>query len=253
MTDAQDEQMFTVEERDRVREHILEKAIGDARVVAAAEVGSLALGDGDRWSDLDLTFGIADDAAVADLLEDWTVELARELGAVHLFDLPAGPTIYRVLLFPGLLQVDVSFTPAADFRPRGPKFVLLYGDALAPAFASPPAAREVLGLAVHHAVRARFSIERGRYWQAAHWIGELRNHVLELACLRLGLPSLYGRGLDELPAELKDAFAETLVRSIERTDLERSLRLNVEALLQESAFFTALATKLEPSLRLLRA
>ena len=40
--------MFTVEERDRVREHILDKATGDARVVAGAEVGWLALGDGDR-------------------------------------------------------------------------------------------------------------------------------------------------------------------------------------------------------------
>jgi hypothetical protein len=62
--------MFTVEERDRMREHMLELARGDARVVAEAEVGSLALGGGDRWSDLDLTFGITDVVEVTEILDD---------------------------------------------------------------------------------------------------------------------------------------------------------------------------------------
>ena len=36
----------------------------DDRVVAAAVIGSLALGEGDDWSDLDFTFGLADDASL---------------------------------------------------------------------------------------------------------------------------------------------------------------------------------------------
>jgi predicted nucleotidyltransferase len=46
---------------NRVRDRILELASLDAHVVAGAVVGSLAHGDGDRWSDLDLIFGVVDD------------------------------------------------------------------------------------------------------------------------------------------------------------------------------------------------
>ena len=48
--------MFTVSDRERVRDWTLERASSDSRVVAAAVVGSLAFDAGDRWSDLDLTF-----------------------------------------------------------------------------------------------------------------------------------------------------------------------------------------------------
>ena len=64
--------LFSVEERERVRDRVLEFASSDQRVVAGAVVGLLALGDGDRWSDLDLTFAVADDVPVLEVLSDWT-------------------------------------------------------------------------------------------------------------------------------------------------------------------------------------
>jgi len=243
--------VFTVEERDRVREHMLERARTDARVVAGAEVGSLALGEGDRWSDLDLTFALDDEVALSEVLDDWTSDLAHHFGATQLFDLPSGPALYRVFLVPNLLQLDVSVTPASDFRPRGPKFNLLFGHADAPAFPAPPSAQELFGLATHHAIRARFSIERGRHWQAAYLIGELRNHALELACIRLALPARQGRGLDELPRDLRGAFAETLVRSLDRGELLRALDAAVGSLLRESQESGGLATSVEDQLRAL--
>jgi hypothetical protein len=50
---------------------------------------------------------------------------------VQLADLEAGPTIYRVFLLPDALQFDLSMTPAAEFRPAGPKFQLLFGETAA--------------------------------------------------------------------------------------------------------------------------
>ena len=240
--------MFTVEERDRAREYVLEKAKADPRVVAGAEVGSLALGGGDRWSDLDLTFAVRDDVSIPELLAEWTSDLERVLDAAHLFDLLSGPMLYRVFLLPGLLQVDVSFTPAAEFRPRGPKFRLLFGETGEAVYPQPPSEQELFGLAAHHAIRAWFSIERGRLWQAEYLIGELRNYTLELSCLRFGLPWRYGRGLDELPPELTDAFGETLVRSVERRELCRALERAIEVLVRESEGAGEVATKLAPLL-----
>ena len=73
--------MFSVAYRQQVSRCVLEWAESDQRVVAGATVGSLAHGPGDRWSDLDLTFAIGDDAAIAQVLEDWTGKLMVEFGA----------------------------------------------------------------------------------------------------------------------------------------------------------------------------
>src|SRR5256885_8866251 len=162
--------MFREEDRERIQKRVLEMAAEDARVVGGAVVGSLAVSDGDRWSDLDLTFAVADDAPVAEVLEDWTDKLADEVDAVRLFDLPSGTSIYRVFLLPGCLQFDLSFTPASSFGATGPKFKLLFGSAVTRPQAMPPAARDLFGYAVHHALRARICIERGRYWQAGGWV-----------------------------------------------------------------------------------
>ena len=88
-------------------------------------------------------------------------------------------------------------------------------------------ADELFGYAVHHAVRARFCVERGRLWQAEVWISALRDHALELACLQRGLPVSYGRGFDALPPELLDEGA--LVRSLDRDELLRALRVRGRA------------------------
>ena len=74
--------MFTVEQRNALRARMLQLAEEDERVVAGAAVGSLAFGSGDRFSDLDLTFGIADGVPVTHVLDGWTRTLTEELDAV---------------------------------------------------------------------------------------------------------------------------------------------------------------------------
>jgi hypothetical protein len=91
--------VFDIEDRDRVRDRVLDIASSDPRVVAGAVLGSLAHGEGDRWSDLDLMFAVADDVPITAVLEDWSQTVVREFGAIQLFDLASGPIIYRVFLF----------------------------------------------------------------------------------------------------------------------------------------------------------
>src|SRR5215211_7172101 len=140
--------VFTVEQRDALRERLLRLAEEDERVVAGAAVGSLAVDGGDRFSDLDLTFGIADHVPVGDVLNNWTRTLIDELDAVHLAELVRGPTTYRVFLLPDALQFDLSMTPAARFRPAGPRFRLLFGEAGEAAAPTPPVAADLFGWGV---------------------------------------------------------------------------------------------------------
>lgn len=241
--------MFSIEDRNHIRDHVLNLAASDARVIAGAVVGSLALGEGDRWSDLDLTFAVADDVSMFEVLEDWTRNIVTQFEAAHLFDLPSGASIYRVFLLPGCLQFDLSFTPASKFGAAGPKFRLLFGSSVEKPYTPPPSAEELFGYAVHHALRARFCIERGRYWQAEYWISSARDLALSLACLRRRLPAVHGRGFDDLPADVRERFLHTLIASMERDELLRALGLVIHGLLSEADEIRELATKVEPQLR----
>ncbi|HEY7792385.1 MAG TPA: hypothetical protein VIA10_00095 [Gaiellaceae bacterium] len=228
--------MFTVEQRDALRDRVLRLAEDDVRVVAGAAVGSLAVGAGDRFSDLDLTFAVSDDAALAHVLDDWTRTFAEELDAVHLFDLPRGSTVYRVFLLPDALQFDLSLTPAREFHPAGPRFRLLFGETAAGASApSAPAAANLFGWGVVYALHARACIERGRRWQAEHYVGAVRDHALSLACLREGVPAVQARGHDDLSAETLARFEATHVASLDPAVLRGALAAAVSALLHEAA------------------
>lgn len=222
--------MYTIEERQAVHDRIVDMANADDRVVAAAVVGSLVSG-GDVWSDLDLTFGVADDVAVSEVLEDWTARIVDDLDAVVMFDLPAGDTIYRVFSLPRGLQMDLSFTPASRFGAGGPRFRLLFGDTVDKPFPSPPPADELFGWAFAWARDAKACIERDRPWQAEHCISALRDHGLMLACVHRGLPARFGRGFDDLPPEVLEGFDGTLVRSLSKDELLRALDACVDALL----------------------
>ncbi len=211
-------------------------------------MGSLAVGGGDRFSDLDLTFGIAEGVPVRDVLADWTRTLVDELDAVHLVDLERGPTTYRVFLLPDALQFDLSMTPAAEFRPAGPRFRLLFGEAAATdvAAATPPAAREIFistpaippdlfGWGVIYALHSRACIERGRVWQAEHYVGAVRDHALSLACLRHDVPAAQARGYDDLSADTLARFDDAHVGTVEPAALRRALAASARALIREGA------------------
>lgn len=245
--------MFSTRDRDRVREGVLKLAASDPRVVAGAVVGSLAHSEGDRWSDLDLTFGVLDSVAIREVLDDFTVELTSQFEAAHLFDLPSGAAIYRVFLLPGCLQFDLSFAPASDFGALGPEFKLLFGSAVERPQSPVPAPQQLFGYAVHHALRARFCIERGRYWQAEYWISAVRDYALGLACRRRGLPAHHGKGFDGLPDSVRDNSVATLVTSIDRNELLRALSCSIDLLLGEVEEVRELASKVEPQLRELAA
>lgn len=237
---------FTVEDRERVRDRVLELADADERVVAGAVVGSLALDDGDAFSDLDLTFAVAEDFAVEQVLGDWTRTLAEELSAVHLFDLWGGGALYRVFLLPGCLQLDLSFALQASFGARTPRFRLLFGAAAKLPHTGPTPPEELFGYAVHHALRARFSLERGKRWLAEYWTSATRDYALALACSRRGLATSYGRGFDQLPADVLAAFEGALPRSLHPDELERALAAAIEALVREAG---EMATPVEQQLR----
>lgn len=216
--------MFTIPERTRVRDALVGSAREDPRITGAAITGSGAVGQEDEWSDVDLALCLGPDTPVQDVVADWTRTLYDRHGAVHHVDVRRGDTLFRVFLLPSTLQVDVAFWAADEFGPTAPTFRLLFGTAAEHPQPVPPEAAELVGIAWLYALHARSSIERGRGWQAEYMISGVRDHVLALQCLRHGVPTEQGRGVDRVPAEVTAPLAETLVRSLDDRELRRAFR-----------------------------
>jgi hypothetical protein len=234
--------VFTIERRDDLRERVMRLAREDERVVAGALVGSLAVDTADRFSDLDLTFAVGDHVLVSDVLDDWTDTLTDEVDAVRLVDLERGPTTYRVFLLPDALQLDLSMTRAHGFRPTGPRFRLLFGETAAGEpeattgtlfIPTPTVALDIFGWGVIYALHSRACIERGRVWQAEHYVGAVRDHALAMACLREGVTAGQARGYDDLSAETLAPIEDGHVGSLEPEALRHALAASVRALLRE--------------------
>jgi hypothetical protein len=72
---------------------------------------------------------------------------------------------------------------------------------------------------------------------------------LSLACRRHGLASSYGRGFDDLPAEVRARFAGGLSASLERDALLAVLNVVAEAVIKEARDLPDGAPKVEMLLR----
>src|SRR5206468_1029999 len=119
--------------------------------------------------------------------------------------------------------------------PAGPRFRLLFGETAAgeSEVSTPPVAGDLFGWGVIYALHARACIERGRVWQAEHYVGAVRDHALSLACLRQGLPAVQARRYDDLSAETLARFEDAHVGAVEPGALREGLAASVLALTRE--------------------
>ncbi|MDQ2741385.1 MAG: nucleotidyltransferase domain-containing protein [Chloroflexota bacterium] len=241
--------IFTEDDRDRVRARLLDQAHADWGITRAAITGSAARGAEDRWSDIDLFFGVTDEIPPEDVLSDWSAFMYQELGALHHFDLRSRGAIYRAFLLPTCLEVDLAYTPAAAFGALGPSFQVVFGEAIERPRTVPVDRDHTIGLAWHHILHARVCIERNKLWQAEYWISAVRDYALTLACLRFGLPAVHAKGIDGLPPEVMMQFEDALVRTLTPSELRRALGVAATQFLYELREADAgLADRLEGSL-----
>jgi hypothetical protein len=241
--------VFTPEERDALRTELLTRARNDPRITGGALTGSASVAAEDRWSDIDLAFGVRESVQIGEVLEDFTSYMHDARGALEHLDVRRDPWIYRVFLMPSTLQVDLAFAPVTHFRARGRTFKLVFGEAAEASHLAEPDPPELIGYAWLYALHGRSSIARGRRWQAEYMIGLMRDQILSLACVRLGLPAREGRGTDRLPDEVTRPLEAALIGGLERADLVRAFAAATEGLIREiRSVDEALATRLTPTL-----
>lgn len=241
--------MYTANEREDIRQALIDAAKADGRITGGAVTGSTARGEEDAWSDIDLAFSVRDGTDLVEVLDDVSSLMKRDHGALHQLDVPFGAWIYRVFLLPSTLQVDVAVVPASQFGARAPSFKLLFGEASQLPQAPAPNPEHLIAWAWLYALHARSSIARDKPWQAEYMISGMRDQVLSLACVRHGLPANEARGIDRLPADVVRPFEESLVCSLDLDELRRAFAVVTRCLIGEMGLAQPdLARRIQPAL-----
>ncbi|MET1008276.1 MAG: nucleotidyltransferase domain-containing protein [Propionibacteriaceae bacterium] len=238
--------MFTEADRSHLLDKLIRRARADKQIAAAAVVGSAARGAVDRWSDIDLALGLSDTADLVEVAHRWTDEIAASVVVADTLDVWAGPVLYRVFLLHDSLQVDVSFWPAGTLAPTGAEpLVAVFGDVAAPTPSPSPDGHAALRWGWLYALHVRTAIARGRLWQATLMLEGLRNQVVVLTCLRHGVDSHHGRGVDHLPAAVLERLAGTLPDRLSSPALAAAYGMALDMLADEAGHLDSdLATRL---------
>jgi hypothetical protein len=241
--------MYTPADRERIRAAIIERARTHPRITGGAITGSASIGREDAWSDIDLAFGVRTAADVAPTLADLTAFMRGTQEVIDTVDVPSGAWIYRVFLLANTLQVDLAFAPASDFGARAPTFRLVFGQAASLPHVAAPTAATLVGMAWLYALHVRSSLARDRLWQAEYMVSAMRDSVFALACLRHRESPREGRGLDRLPAALRERFEPTLVRALTAEEIARAFAVTAALALDEgSSVDSALTERIRPVL-----
>ena len=227
--------IFTPDEREELRQQLVSAAQNDPNLCGAAHTGSGAASRLDRWSDIDLALSLKPDASQEQVIREWTDRLYQH-GAVAHVDVMRGTTLFRVFLLRNTLQVDIAFWREEDFAPIGPNFRLIFGESKLLRPSPPQSPQSLIGMAWLYALHVRSSLARGRILQAEYMLSGMRNHVLELACLRCRVIVQQGRGLDDLPEPERVNAAACVPHSLESTELKRAFQHTMRSLLKEVEF-----------------
>lgn len=244
-----DHVVFTIGVRDQVRDRLIDRAKTDARVVGCALVGSAARDQDDAWSDIDLALKLDKDAGLRAVADDWTAWLTQSIPVADTLDVHAFRALYRVFFCTNSLQIDLSFWPNESFRATGEPMRLIFGAANP---ADQPRQHDPHGfiqMGWLYALHARSAIARDRTVQADRMLADLRNQVIALACIRLGLSPEHGRDAHLLPQEVTDALKDARAIDLRPDELHRSLRANAALYLTETAHHSnQLAAALGPAI-----
>lgn len=220
--------MFAPTERSRLRDELVAHARADTDITGAALVGSAARGAEDAWSDIDLVLQLAPDAEESQVVERWTRWIDEQEGVADTLDVMSGGVRYRVFLLRSSLQVDVSFWPHSEFRATEEGFLPLFGVPNRATRPAEPNLGDAVGMGWLYALHARSALARGRLWQAAMMLDELRDQLIFLACARQGLNPWHGREVDRMPVPELTALARARASEVTQTALEASKRDLIE-------------------------
>lgn len=229
-----------------LREQILQRAVqtlrDDTRVDGVILIGSGADGFIDDLSDIDLLAVIREEEDVASVHADWAWTVRRRFPVLHHARSPfTEANGLQIFILNDLLELDTSFVALSRLQPPWDRGRIIFdrtgalGDRLAHAKRGERNLADYLGVfdqACHRVMECRKALHRGKRWQAALVLDELRSLTMQLAGL-VQTGSARQRDADRLPEAFLAMLSGT-VGPVEFRSLDRSLRLLTTVMLDQA-------------------
>ncbi len=231
--------------RKRVVEIVTQALIEDERISGALLVGSGAKGFRDRYSDVDLTILVDDEARLEEIYTDWWIRLHALLPVIDAFKEPSSH-LYGLLL-DRYMEIDIGFQGESALFERKPNWKILFDKRGVIPDLMKPREKSIIDQVTAHEKRLQDSwyyiihtisaIQRGQNLRASFFIGFLRDEAILMAGLNKGLNTSlrsYFAEADKLPEEIKKRITDTLPASTEPAEQLRALRAVVDIYYEEA-------------------
>ena len=236
--------------REAILNRLLTVLRSDKRLAGLLVVGSGAEGFEDDHSDIDLcaVTTSADDVRFA--FQDWGVKIREMLPVFHSLESVRAANIYLWVIFlENFLEVDLCFLCLDDLRATRNRWKTIFDrsgrieDIMQSSWENRP--KPNLEEAYHtrissiwHCIKhAAIAVQRKQLWRAIFELELIRDRTIELRGLREELETKRFRQVDQMSAEFLVELEETLVSSLNETDIMNALKAATACFFQEARHF----------------
>lgn len=228
--------MFTIEEREIIKDKIVDYFSKDKNVLAVCLVGSNATGDSDEYSDLDISI-IVEDEHIKTIWQKFYDDIALNEQIFRYFKLQFNKNSYLVSIFLNNgLEIDIGFTGVEGFIEKNTsKPNLKYLEAYKKSNFVIPSTNNLLrydGMKDlekansniwYNFKNAMFALKRNKLFRCAKEIEECRNDIINIITSLNNLESKHFKEVDKLTEENKHKIETTYPKRISYYSLKDAL------------------------------
>ena len=237
---------YSPEYRQSTLDRVLDALEADERITGVLVVGSGSVGFDDDYSDIDLCI-VCPDGQTLSIYQDWRERFEKLLPVIGCSPVTYGPHSHLyALLLDGFLELDAGFIGMGSLAAKRERWKVAFdrsgniADIMTRNWANRPQVdlkseylRRADGI-WHHILHVRQALRRRQVWRARHYLETVRNLIMELAGIRLGLEMNHFRDADKLPNELLSDIEQTIPTGIMEAEILHALACAVDCFFREA-------------------
>lgn len=225
---------YTREDKEKIKQKILEIAKGHGEVCGVILVGSSANNKGDEYSDLDISIVVSEEGKTEEVWKKINAEVKTALKLVFLYENTYAENNYLSVTFmENFLEVDLGVISLDLLEARRPDWEIIFdrdGSVLKKMQeTSNPESDKIkfdeefinvnLTHALYHTRNFLVALRRGRLFRAMKEIEDFRNNLIDLVGDQEGLATKHYREVDKFAEDTKVDLAKCYAKSIDEKEI----------------------------------
>lgn len=242
--------LFTCDDRERIKNELIELFSEFKEVISVILVGSASIGFTDEISDLDFCIVVENNSNIGNLIRVVNEKIKDKYPVMDLLEVPQRGLSVCILY--NFLEIDIGFTTIDNLTARRGRWMVVYDstnktdEVMRQSWeinknnkgkTGPIDARaQYVSIAEdiwHYLFHAIAGIKREKYWRVIGEMDIARNMLIELLGYKYSLETKRFRDVDEFPPEVKSILERTFAVNLNQKDLIKCLHALINAIYTE--------------------